>query len=141
MFSVTGQTSPSLSRVSVAFREAFLSSGDVASYQGVSDNMVAALPLLSDSIQPDAFSLTLPVPPPLEARGRQVGSATSHHISLKLNSTCQVILFIWRCLPPQAQRMYPWRSFMACQGLFPLSVWDVPPIEDCMQVQHLIFYL
>ncbi|XP_036928246.1 uncharacterized protein si:ch73-242m19.1 isoform X2 [Acanthopagrus latus] len=89
-------------------REAFLSSGDVASYQSVSDNMAAALPLLSDSIQPDVFSLTLPVPPPLEARGHQ------------------------------AQRMYPWRSFMACQGLFPLSVWDVPPIEDCMQVQHLL---
>ncbi|XP_073339210.1 uncharacterized protein [Pagrus major] len=85
-------------------REAFLSSGDVASYQSVSDNMATALPLLSDSIQPDMFSLTLPVPPPLEARGHQ------------------------------AQMMYPWRSFMACQGLFPLPVWDVPPIEDCMQL-------
>ena len=136
IFSVIGQTSVSLSCVSVAFREAFLSSGDVASYQSVSDNMAAALPLLSDSIQPDVFSLTLPVPPPLEARGHQVGSATSYHISLK--STCQVILFTSCCLPPQAQRMYPWRSFMACQGLFPLSVWDVPPIEDCMQVQHLV---
>ncbi|XP_070834690.1 uncharacterized protein [Chaetodon trifascialis] len=85
-------------------REAFLSSGDVASYQSVSDNMAAALPLLSDSIQTDVFSLTLPVPRPLETRG------------------CQ------------AQRMYPWRSFIACQGSFPLHVWDVPPIEYCMQL-------
>ncbi|KAF0044021.1 hypothetical protein F2P81_003179 [Scophthalmus maximus] len=52
-------------------REAFLSAGDVASYQSVSDNMAAALPLLSDSVQSDVFSLTLPVPPPLETRGRQ----------------------------------------------------------------------
>ncbi|XP_028251836.1 uncharacterized protein LOC114427829 [Parambassis ranga] len=85
-------------------REAFLSSGDVASYQSVSDNMVIALPLLSDGIQADVFSLTLPVPRPLETRG------------------CQ------------AQRMYPWRSFIACHGLIPLHVWDIPPIEYCMQL-------
>ncbi|XP_044023592.1 uncharacterized protein si:ch73-242m19.1 isoform X2 [Siniperca chuatsi] len=85
-------------------REVFLSSGDVASYQSVSDNMATALPLLSDSIQTDVFSLTLPVPRPLETRG------------------CQ------------AHRMYPWRSFIACHGLFALHVWDVSPIEYCMQL-------
>uniref|UniRef100_A0A3B4TWZ3 Uncharacterized protein n=1 Tax=Seriola dumerili TaxID=41447 RepID=A0A3B4TWZ3_SERDU len=85
-------------------REAFLSSGDVASYQSVSDNMAAALPLLSDIIQTDVFSLTLPVPRPLEARGRQ------------------------------AQTMYSWRSFISCHGLFPLHVWDIPSIEYCMQL-------
>ncbi|XP_053192243.1 uncharacterized protein si:ch73-242m19.1 [Scomber japonicus] len=85
-------------------REAFLSSGDIASYQTVSDNMVAALPLLSDSIQTDVFSLTLPVPPPLETKG------------------CQ------------AQTLYPWRSFIMCHGLLPLHIWDVPPIEHCMQL-------
>ncbi|XP_039992863.1 coiled-coil domain-containing protein 162-like [Xiphias gladius] len=85
-------------------REAFLSSGDVASYQSVSDNMTAALPLLSDSIQADVFSLTLPVPRPLETQG------------------CQ------------AQRMYSWRSFIACHGLFPVHVWDIPSIECCMQL-------
>ncbi|XP_062296819.1 uncharacterized protein si:ch73-242m19.1 [Scomber scombrus] len=85
-------------------REAFLSSGDIASYQTVSDNMVAALPLLSDSIQTDVFSLTLPVPRPLETKG------------------CQ------------AQTLYPWRSFIMCQGLLPLNVWDVPPVEHCMQL-------
>ncbi|XP_045918386.1 uncharacterized protein si:ch73-242m19.1 isoform X3 [Micropterus dolomieu] len=85
-------------------REVFLSSGDVASYQSVSDNMATALTLLSDSIQTDVFSITLPVPRPLETRG------------------CQ------------AQQMYPWRSFIACHGLFPLHVWDIPPIEYCMQL-------
>ncbi|XP_047193536.1 uncharacterized protein si:ch73-242m19.1 isoform X3 [Scophthalmus maximus] len=85
-------------------REAFLSAGDVASYQSVSDNMAAALPLLSDSVQSDVFSLTLPVPPPLETRGRQ------------------------------AQRMFSWRSFLACHGLFPLHVWNIPSIEYCMQL-------
>ncbi|XP_071354884.1 uncharacterized protein [Trachinotus anak] len=85
-------------------REAFLSSGDVASYQSVSDNMATALPLLSDIIQTDVFSLTLPVPGPLETRGRQ------------------------------AQTMYSWRSFMSCHGLFPLHVWDIPSMEYCMQL-------
>uniref|UniRef100_A0A3B5BGT6 Uncharacterized protein n=1 Tax=Stegastes partitus TaxID=144197 RepID=A0A3B5BGT6_9TELE len=85
-------------------REAFLSSGDVASYHSVSDNMATALPLLSDSIQTDVFGLTLPVPQPLEAQSSQ------------------------------AQTMYPWRSFMACHGLMPLHVWDVPPVEYCMQL-------
>uniref|UniRef100_A0A3B4WDJ1 Uncharacterized protein n=1 Tax=Seriola lalandi dorsalis TaxID=1841481 RepID=A0A3B4WDJ1_SERLL len=89
-------------------RSAFLSSGDVASYQSVSDNMAAALPLLSDIIQTDVFSLTLPVPRPLETRGRQ------------------------------AQTMYSWRSFISCHGLFPLRVWDIPSIEYCMQVQLII---
>ncbi|TKS86998.1 Coiled-coil domain-containing protein 162 [Collichthys lucidus] len=53
-------------------REVLLSSGDVASYQSVTDNMASALPLLSDSIQADVFSATLPVPRPLQARGRQL---------------------------------------------------------------------
>lgn len=61
--------------VFLVFREGFLSSGDVASYQSVSDNMVTALPLLSDSIQPGVFGLSLPVPPPLETRSGQVGVA------------------------------------------------------------------
>ncbi|XP_053290812.1 coiled-coil domain-containing protein 162 [Pleuronectes platessa] len=85
-------------------REAFLSAGDMASYQSVSDNMMTALPPLSDGIQADVFSITLPVPRPLETRG------------------CR------------AQRLFPWRSFIACHGWFPLRVWDVPPIEFCMQL-------
>ncbi|XP_059209493.1 coiled-coil domain-containing protein 162-like [Centropristis striata] len=92
------------SAVRLLIREVFLSSGDVASYRSVSDNMASALPPLSDSIQTDVFSLMLPVPPPLDTHGHQ------------------------------AQRLFPWRSFMACHGSFPLDVWDVPPIEYCMQL-------
>lgn len=58
---------------SLTCREAFLSSADVASYKSVSDNMASALPRLSDVIQTDVFSVTLPVPQPLETRGCQVG--------------------------------------------------------------------
>ncbi|XP_030575513.1 coiled-coil domain-containing protein 162 [Archocentrus centrarchus] len=85
-------------------QEAFLSSGDVTSYQSVSDNMTNALPLLSSCIRTGVFSLMLPVPRPLE------------------NQSCQ------------AQMMYPWRSFIACHGLLPLHIWDVPPIEYCVQL-------
>ncbi|XP_067336381.1 uncharacterized protein si:ch73-242m19.1 isoform X1 [Channa argus] len=85
-------------------REVFISSGDVASYQSVTDNMATALPRLSDGIRADAVSPTLPVPRPLEPQ------------------SCQ------------AQRLFPWRSFLACGGLFPLRVWDIPPIENCMQL-------
>ncbi|KAL3968597.1 granzyme K [Sarotherodon galilaeus] len=91
--------------VRIFVREAFLSSGDFTSYQSVSDNMANALPLMIGCIQTDVFSLTLPVPRPLENQG------------------CQV-----------AQRMYPWRSFIACHGLLPLHGWDVPPTEYCMQL-------
>ncbi|XP_017555415.2 uncharacterized protein si:ch73-242m19.1 isoform X3 [Pygocentrus nattereri] len=34
----------------------------------------------------------------------------------------------------ESQRIYPWRSFLACHGLHPLVVWDVLPIEFCMQL-------
>lgn len=54
------------------------------------------------------------------------------------NVLCHVI-FLCLCLL-QAQRMYPWRSFIACHGLLPLHVWDVPPTEHCMQVHHLICF-
>ncbi|XP_047466605.1 uncharacterized protein si:ch73-242m19.1 [Mugil cephalus] len=90
--------------VRVLIREAFISSGDVASHRSVSDNMAAALPQLSGSARADVFSVTLPVPRPLEAGGRQ------------------------------AQRTYPWRSFTACHGRLPLRVWDVPHIENYMQL-------
>ncbi|KAK6307562.1 hypothetical protein J4Q44_G00227100 [Coregonus suidteri] len=35
---------------------------------------------------------------------------------------------------PRAQRMYPWRSFLACHGLHPVDIWGIPPIEYCMQL-------
>uniref|UniRef100_A0A3Q0RLX4 Coiled-coil domain containing 162 n=1 Tax=Amphilophus citrinellus TaxID=61819 RepID=A0A3Q0RLX4_AMPCI len=57
--------------VRIFVREAFLSSGDVTSYQSVSDNMTNALPLLSSCIRTGVFSLMLPVPRPLENQSLQ----------------------------------------------------------------------
>ncbi|KAL1257483.1 hypothetical protein QQF64_010727 [Cirrhinus molitorella] len=34
----------------------------------------------------------------------------------------------------QAQKWYPWRSFIAIHGLHPLTIWDVSPIEHYMQL-------
>lgn len=70
-------------------REVFLSSGDVDSYQSVRDNMAAALPVLSGSVQAELFSLTLPVPPPLETRGRQVGLSADS--SFRFNTRSLII--------------------------------------------------
>lgn len=52
--------------------------------------MAAALPLLSDSIQTDEFSLTLPVPRPLETKGCQVGLLPSNHTGGKIISVLKV---------------------------------------------------
>lgn len=66
--------------------EVFLSSGDVQSQQSLSDNMAAGLPLLSDCIQPDVFSLALPVPGPLEIRGRLVSRERRGKIQMSLGA-------------------------------------------------------
>uniref|UniRef100_A0A3P9C5L8 Uncharacterized protein n=1 Tax=Maylandia zebra TaxID=106582 RepID=A0A3P9C5L8_9CICH len=58
--------------VRIFVREAFLSSGDVTSCQSVNDNMANALPPMIGCIQTDVFSLTLPVPQPLENQGCQL---------------------------------------------------------------------
>lgn len=34
----------------------------------------------------------------------------------------------------QAQKWYPWRSFLAIHGLHPFIIWDVSQIEHYMQV-------
>ncbi|KAK1793312.1 hypothetical protein P4O66_011709, partial [Electrophorus voltai] len=35
---------------------------------------------------------------------------------------------------PETQRIYPWRSFIACHGFHPLAIWDILPVEFCMQL-------
>ncbi|KAI1895743.1 hypothetical protein AGOR_G00109630 [Albula goreensis] len=85
-------------------REMFLSSGDSAAYQTVSDNMGHALPVLSDSMSSSIYGTLLPLPQPLEPR----------------------------CL--QAQRLFPWRCFLAQHGAFPLATSNVIPVEHCMQL-------
>lgn len=44
------------------------------SYQSVSDNMATALPLLGDSVHTDVFTVSLPVPQPLQTHRSQVSS-------------------------------------------------------------------
>ncbi|XP_036398053.1 coiled-coil domain-containing protein 162 [Megalops cyprinoides] len=85
-------------------RESFLSSGDCAAYQTVTDNMGHALPLLSDSVGGSVYSSQLPLPQPLEPHS------------------------------PQAQRLFPWRCFLGQHGTFPLAICDTLPIEYCMQL-------
>ncbi|KAJ7990800.1 hypothetical protein DPEC_G00290670 [Dallia pectoralis] len=84
-------------------REGFLSSGNIAAYQSVSDNMGHALPALSGSVLTNHSSRLL-LPQPLDPSS------------------------------PLAQWMYPWRSFLACHGLHPVHIWDIPPIENCLQL-------
>ncbi|KAJ8399407.1 hypothetical protein AAFF_G00411190 [Aldrovandia affinis] len=85
-------------------RETFLSSGDCTAYQAVSDNMNHALPMLSDSVSSSLYGSQLPLPQPLEPH----------------------------C--PRAQRLFPWRCFLAQHGAFPLAICNALPIEYCMQL-------
>ncbi|XP_072545413.1 uncharacterized protein [Salminus brasiliensis] len=83
-------------------REAFLCSGNISTYQSVSNNMSHALSALSDSLKHGDSQL--PLPQPLDS--------------------CS----------PESQRIFPWRSFLACHGWHPLAMWDILPIEFCMQL-------
>ncbi|XP_063079958.1 uncharacterized protein si:ch73-242m19.1 [Engraulis encrasicolus] len=85
-------------------RKTFLSTGNIGAYQSVSDNMGHALPLLSDRLTGSEQSCGLPLPQPLDPHS------------------------------PQAQRLFPWRWFVSRHGRHPLDIWDVPPIEYCMQL-------
>ncbi|KAL2098869.1 hypothetical protein ACEWY4_005349 [Coilia grayii] len=85
-------------------RKTFLSTGNTEAYQCVNDNMGHALPLLSDSLGGSEQTYQLILPQPLEPHS------------------------------PQAQRLFPWRWFLSCYGRHPLDIWDIPPIELCMQL-------
>ncbi|KAM4771028.1 uncharacterized protein WCC33_002830 [Rhinophrynus dorsalis] len=85
-------------------REAFLSAGNVSAYNTTTDNMYHGLPALSNSVVPSAFSTQLPVPLPLD---------------------------------PTSQRtfmLYPWRTFLANGGLFPLTINSLHTIGFHMQM-------
>ncbi|XP_023694884.2 uncharacterized protein [Paramormyrops kingsleyae] len=85
-------------------REALLSSGDCADCQTVTDNMGHALSALSDSVSASARDSQLRVPRALEPH----------------------------CM--QAERLYPWRGVIGRHGLFPVTICDISPIEQCMQL-------
>ncbi|CAH2252244.1 Hypothetical predicted protein [Pelobates cultripes] len=73
-------------------RYTFLSSGNVSAFRTTTDNMYHGLPALSNSVARCAFSSQLPIPQPLDPRGHRT--------------------FM----------LYPWRTFLADGGLFPLTI-------------------
>ncbi|KAM8953019.1 uncharacterized protein RCH25_043786 [Pelodytes ibericus] len=85
-------------------RDAFLSSGNVSAFRTTTDNMSHGLQALSNSMARSAFSSQLPVPQPLNPR--------SHRTSM----------------------LYPWRTFLADGGLFPLTINKLHTIGYHMQL-------
>ncbi|XP_077145694.1 uncharacterized protein LOC143807719 isoform X2 [Ranitomeya variabilis] len=85
-------------------REALLSSGDISAFRTITDNMYHGLTALSNSVVKSAFSSQLPVPQPHDPR--------SHRAFL----------------------LYPWRTFLADGGLFPLAVSGLHAIGYHMQL-------
>ncbi|XP_073432247.1 uncharacterized protein [Dendrobates tinctorius] len=85
-------------------REALLSSGDISAFQTTTDNIYHGLTALSNSVVKSAFSSQLPVPQPHDPR--------SHRAFL----------------------LYPWRTFLADGGLFPLAVNGLHAIGYHMQL-------
>ncbi|XP_069582750.1 uncharacterized protein [Ranitomeya imitator] len=85
-------------------REALLSSGDISAFRTITDNMCHGLTALSNSVVKSAFSSQLSVPQPHDPR--------SHRAFL----------------------LYPWRTFLADGGLFPLAVNGLHAIGYHMQL-------
>ncbi|XP_066569838.1 coiled-coil domain containing 162 [Amia ocellicauda] len=85
-------------------REAFLSAGNTAAYQTVTDKMSHALPVLSDCVTGSLYSTHLTLPLPLQPDSIR------------------------------AERMYPWRSFLSQYGPFPFAICSIPAIEHSMQM-------
>uniref|UniRef100_A0A8C5QPJ6 DUF4549 domain-containing protein n=1 Tax=Leptobrachium leishanense TaxID=445787 RepID=A0A8C5QPJ6_9ANUR len=85
-------------------RDAFLCSGNVSAFKSTTDNMCHGLPALSNSICRSAFSSQLPVPQSLDPR--------SHRTFM----------------------LYPWRTFLADGGLFPLTINKLHTIGYQMQM-------
>ncbi|XP_075125631.1 coiled-coil domain-containing protein 162-like [Leptodactylus fuscus] len=85
-------------------REALLSSGNITAFRTTTDNMYHGLTALSNSVVKSAFSSQLPVPQPHDPR--------SHRAFL----------------------LYPWRTFLADGGLFPLAVHGLRSIGYNMQL-------
>ncbi|XP_073483154.1 uncharacterized protein [Aquarana catesbeiana] len=85
-------------------RDALLSTGNISAFRTTTDNMYHGLTALSDSVVRTAFSSMLPVPQPLDPR--------SHRTFM----------------------LYPWRTFLANGGLFPLTVNGIHTIGHYMQL-------
>ncbi|XP_056422256.1 uncharacterized protein LOC130362185 isoform X2 [Hyla sarda] len=85
-------------------REALLSSGNISAFRTTTDNMYHGLTGLSNTVVKTAFSSQLPVPQPLDPHS---------HLAFLL---------------------YPWRTFLADGGLFPLAVHGLNAIGYHMQL-------
>ncbi|XP_042300836.1 uncharacterized protein LOC121918885 isoform X2 [Sceloporus undulatus] len=87
-----------------SMREAFLSSGKVCAYQSITDNMYHGLPPLSNAIVGSLLASQFPLPKPLDQHGRR------------------------------AQMLFPWRTFLANTGPFPVTIDNLNPINYSMQL-------
>ncbi|XP_072266302.1 coiled-coil domain-containing protein 162-like [Pyxicephalus adspersus] len=85
-------------------RDALLSSGNISAFRTTTENMYHGLIALSDSVVKTAFSSMLPVPQPHDPR--------SHRTFM----------------------LYPWRTFIANGGLFPLTIHGIHTIGHYMQL-------
>ncbi|XP_062980874.1 coiled-coil domain-containing protein 162-like [Elgaria multicarinata webbii] len=87
-----------------SMRGAFLSSGNVSAYQSITDNICHGLPPIGNAVVGSAFASQLHLPQPLDPCG---------HRTLML---------------------FPWRSFLANQGPFPVTINNLNPINYSMQL-------
>ncbi|KAM9316636.1 uncharacterized protein PAF06_007690 [Gastrophryne carolinensis] len=87
-----------------SIRDAFLSTGNISAFKMTTDNIYHGLTALSDSVVRSAFSSLLPVPRPLDPR--------SHRTVM----------------------LYPWRTFLADGGLFPLVIYGIHTIGHHIQL-------
>ncbi|XP_062896851.1 uncharacterized protein si:ch73-242m19.1 isoform X1 [Mobula hypostoma] len=87
-----------------SIREAFLSAGNTAAFQAVTDGMHQALPAMSNSTVSNLYGSLLPLPQPLDAW---------NHKSLAL---------------------FPWRAFLAREGFLPGMISNLQSIEQNMQI-------
>ncbi|XP_068087375.1 coiled-coil domain-containing protein 162-like isoform X2 [Hyperolius riggenbachi] len=85
-------------------RDALLSAGNISAFRATTDNMYHGLTAMSDSVVRSAFSSQLTVPQPLDPR--------SHRTFM----------------------LYPWRTFLADGGIFPLMIYGIHTIGHNMQL-------
>uniref|UniRef100_A0A4W3J7T5 Coiled-coil domain-containing protein 162 n=1 Tax=Callorhinchus milii TaxID=7868 RepID=A0A4W3J7T5_CALMI len=87
-----------------SIREAFLTSGRVAAFQAVTDGMYHGLPAMSNAVCSSIYGLLLPLPQPLNPHS------------------------------DRANALFPWRTFLAREGLFPVMISSLHNIESNMQM-------
>ncbi|XP_048793577.1 uncharacterized protein LOC125689888 isoform X1 [Lagopus muta] len=85
-------------------RETFLSSGNVSAYQSITDRIYHALPPLSNSVIPSVFAAQLRLPQLLDVQ------------------SCRTLM------------LFPWRTFLMDEGLFPVTVNNTINLNYNMQL-------